>query len=423
MRIVCGTDFSPRAMQAAEAAALLAARLGDDLLLVHVAETLGAAEAIAAGAYADQRRALDRQADALRATGVHVAAELATTPLHLLLDERAANDARILVVGASGAGARASLLGALLGRTAERAAQSAPVPVLVVRDAAPLQRWAGGAHKLRALLACDRTAASDAALQRGAALLAAAPADAVAVFVVDGAAERQRFGVADEADLVALLRRDLAERCASVGLAANARVIVGGEPVRALLDAADAEHAELIVVGAHQRGAVARAWRRSVAAGVLRHGATNVLVVPARAAGASTGLDAPRLRTVLAALDLEAGGDLAAAYAYAIVEQDGVVHLAHVHVPARAAARVVPASVREALAARARDDAATEVHALVGDDAAEALRALAERIGADAICIAARRDGILPAGPLGSVTRALIGGTRRPVLVVRPPAP
>ena len=58
-------------------------------------------------------------------------------------------------------------------------------------------------------------------------------------------------------------------------------LLVEGPPVRTLLDEAARLEVDLIVVGSHGYGAVARALLGSVSGGIVRHATCPVLVVPA----------------------------------------------------------------------------------------------------------------------------------------------
>src|SRR6185436_10398740 len=91
---------------------------------------------------------------------------------------------------------------------------------------------------------------------------------------------------------------------------------------------AESEHADLVVVGCHHRGALARAWEGSVSRHVLRCAGTSVACVPA-------GIEAPEQRTksireVLVATDFSKTGNAAIPLAYAAVTYAGTVHLVHV---------------------------------------------------------------------------------------------
>ena len=64
----------------------------------------------------------------------------------------------------------------------------------------------------------------------------------------------------------------------------------------------------------------------------------------------------------------------------------------------------------------------TEVEVSESRETAEAICAAAERFGADVICIGSHTRPGFTAKVLGSVSLAVLQGSRRPVLVVWPPA-
>ena len=68
-----------------------------------------------------------------------------------------------------------------------------------------------------------------------------------------------------------------------------------------LLSVASALQADLVVVGTHQRSAIARLWEGSVSRAVLRDSTASVVTVPL--AGREAGAPVPQVRTVLAATD------------------------------------------------------------------------------------------------------------------------
>lgn len=71
----------------------------------------------------------------------------------------------------------------------------------------------------------------------------------------------------------------LAERLLADGIEARAQPMRGAT-VEALVAVAEAASADLLAVGAHQRGWLARAFLGSVSHGLLRHAPCPVLVVP-----------------------------------------------------------------------------------------------------------------------------------------------
>jgi nucleotide-binding universal stress UspA family protein len=142
--ILCGTDFSPAAEAAAGLAATLARRLDAPLQVLHAATH-------AAESSVTER--LEREAVRLRATGATVQAEIARGLADEQLVVRAQpGRCRLLVVGALGGRTAGRWV---LGSVAERAAERAAVPTLVIRSPETLAAWLRGERPLRVFVAFD----------------------------------------------------------------------------------------------------------------------------------------------------------------------------------------------------------------------------------------------------------------------------
>ena len=165
MKIICGTDFSEHADQASRAAAALARRLGDTLVLAHVwDETLGEGlwDDFHDRMSAAVRNRLYDHAVRLRETGASVEEEILSGMPDVELAKLASRlDARLLVVGSLGRRSGEWLLGSV----AEHAAVLSPVPTLVVRSAVPFEAWARGERPLKVFVAFDFTGTAEAALR------------------------------------------------------------------------------------------------------------------------------------------------------------------------------------------------------------------------------------------------------------------
>lgn len=71
-----------------------------------------------------------------------------------------------------------------------------------------------------------------------------------------------------------------ADRTGLVSVARVQAVVLAGKPANMILDYAEAQHADLIVMGAHGESAVTRFFLGSVAERVVRHADRPVLTVP-----------------------------------------------------------------------------------------------------------------------------------------------
>ena len=431
--ILCGTDFSKNARQAANVAAALAKRLSAPLRLVH-------ASAIPASAITQEH--LRDEAQRLHDAGAELTAEVINGAASEVLTQTAQHHAaRLIVVASLGLSAPARWL---LGSVAERTAESSPVPTLVVRDAAPFEAWARGERALKVFVGADFTASSDAALRWVAELRQLGPIEVVAGFVDWPPEEAARLGVSGPLGLRGnlpamqnVLERDLQEKITRLLGSENVRVSVRGNWGRAdmpLVEMAIEAQADLVVIGTHQWQGLDRLRHGSVSRGILDHAPMSVACVPTPAA---TRMAGPRIRAcqrVLVAVDLNEPHGFAAPYGYSIVNPGGTVRLLHNIVPLLALHRMdekEPAQLVAAAEAKLRalapekadaPDITTEVEVTESRETAEAICAAAERFGADIICIGSHTRPGFTAKVLGSVALAVLQTSRRPVLTVWPPS-
>ena len=147
---------------------------------------------------------------------------------------------------------------------------------------------------------------------------------------------------------------------------------------------------------------------------------------------------APGIFTVLAPTDLSPVGNRAVPYAYSMLGHGGVVELCHVHERSLSAPAYVyeesegklndlerarlEAALRGLIPGDARERGiTTHVTVIDGGRAASAILQAAERLVADAIVLGSHGLGGGIQSLLGSVSRAVVESSRRPVLVI--PAP
>lgn len=449
MRIVCGTDFSVHATEAANVAAALAARCNTTLRLVH-AQTKSGLEFLSEaqlGYLRDKlRRKLVTEGDRLRAAGASVKESLVFgIPSEELVAAASRSKSDVIVVSTIGQIAPSRWL---VGSVAERTAQSAMVPTLVVRDHRSLLAWAKGKRPLRVFVGYDFSPSSDAALRWLASLEEIGPCNITVTYLSWPPSETRRLGIgldpsagSNSLEVHQLLERDLAERCAAMLGKANAklRVVSAWSSQEAhLLELAKADQADLIVVGTNQRRGLQRFWLGSVSRGILHHATANVACVPmAENAGGSI-IGIPVFRRVLVATDFSKLGNGAVAFAYGATQRGGEVSLVHVIPPSGG---VEPeAQGGDERKAKQKQGIVVRLQALIPDDArdcgvqsrfevaehrhpAVAISQAAERFGADLICIGSHGRSGLSKAILGSVAQDVMARSPRPVLVVRPQKP
>jgi len=448
MSIICGTDFSEHSSQALHAAAHLAQRMGLPLHLVHVMEFSGE------GIYQEPKaaisgwaeRQLDSRAETLRALGGQVFVHLETGhPDSVLLRLATLHAAKLIVVAALG---RRPLGEAPLGSHAERLAQSAHIPVLVVRNDEPFRAWVRQERPLRIVLGADLSPTSQTAMRWIEQLRSFGPCEVVALNLYWPPEEFRRLGLTGarsyidpDPTVTKTLERDLSARLALEGAPGPTKLRLEphlgrvGDRLAAL---ATQENADLLVVGSHARG-VARVWQGSVSRDALTHANVSVACIPSETSTASE--VAPPLRSVLVATDFSRTGNSAVPLAYAAVDSGGTVHLLHVtkdpgHRPTDAHDIFSP-NASPKLAA-AHDEAeqhllalvpnnafnegkATRLHVVESNHAAEAICQAAERLGVDLICVGTHGRTGLAKTVLGSVAQAMLALTHRPVLLARKP--
>lgn len=451
--IFCGTDFSRNARQAANVGAALATRLGTPLVLVHAKGTLihASTPEVNDALITSLQKALHEEAERLRGPGATVEECLSDgAPDEALVQLAQERHGRLVVVSSLGSRASARWL---LGSVAERTAQSSPMPTLVVRDAAPFEAWTRGERSLKVFVGVDFTSNSDAALRWIAELRRIGPCEVVAGYVACPVEEAARLGVSCQhgiggnlPEVQSVLEREIREKTIRLLGADNVRVSVRGNWGRAdmpLVEMAVEARADLVVVGTHQTHALDRLRRPSISRGILRYAPMSVACVPTPAGAPMPG---PRIREcnrVLVAVDLSEPHGFAAPHGYSIVQSGGMVRLVHNVLPFRMPNPMIGGYYQEfpskkehaqlvaeskaKLRALAPDPAeargiVTEVEVTKSRETAKAICAAAERFGADVICVGSHTRPGFTAKVLGSVSLAVMQCSRRPVLVVWPPA-
>jgi nucleotide-binding universal stress UspA family protein len=429
MAIVCGTDLSERSRPAMAAAAAIARRLGEPLCIVHVlggSEFLDDAGRERLVAAATER--LERETEAVSGAPVH-AKVLVGHAVPALLAFARAEKATLVVVSSQGHAASPLYR---IGGTSERIALESPLPVLVVRSAAPFEAWARGERPLRVFVGVDFTASSLAAVQWVKVLLRAGACEVVVGHVYDAVDAFRRYGngrprsfVDPDPQVERLLERDVAGMAGDLteGGPVAVRVHLAlGRLADHVVELAAAERADVIVVGTHHRRGPARLW--SVSTGVLHLGHVSVATVPTapRASLGSEGL--PAVRRVLVATDLSDASAWATSFAYALLGREGGdVHLLHVVVrpPGEDEGEGDLASRLRAVVPRVaeREGITTHVEIARGSVVHE-ICAAAQRLGVDVVCLASHGESGLKAF-LGSVVSAVLKESKKPVLVVHPP--
>lgn len=429
MTIIYSYDFSEAATDAAPGAAAVAAILKQSLVIAHVIDPGNRVLGRELEAKLDAATAARVEMLATQLRGTYPSIKIGTVqlegePVDTLNALAKKEEARLLIVGSSGHREVRQRVGSF----SERVARWATVPVLVMREATPWQDWAAGRRRLRAVIGVSRDASCEAAIEMAGELRQAAPCDVVATEVFFVPEMAQHYGLAvssswgPDSELDRLMERDLARRLAGLRGAgevrASPRRAVGGSASH-LIDVAERDKAEVIVVGKHWPASPRRL--ASFSEEVLHQSRTSVLIVPGPAVTTGRG-QLPGFQVVMAATDLTSFGNQAVRHAISLTEAaGGELHLLHVaddDVLTWDREASLIASLRQLIPEGCSVPVSTEV--VSGREPSVAIAAAAERIGADATCVASHARGGLARLALGSVTEELLRRTHRPVLVVRP---
>jgi len=266
--IVCGTDFSACATEAAEIAAAIAHKLGTKLLIVHSQEIRGLDPKLVELIVTEKRRDLNRAAERLRKFGTEVKEHLSSgSALDGIVDLAEESNAGLIVVGAVGHGLARRIL---IGSVAERVAETSPVPTLVVRPNSQLLAWVRGERRLKILAGHDFSPAADAALQWVAQLRAMGDFSLM-VAHTQLPNEQQHT----EQELIDRVAKIIPPQQFAARL-----VPCWGNCEGALFETAALEDVDLVVVGTHQRQGFQRIRLGSVSRAVLHHATRSVAIVP-----------------------------------------------------------------------------------------------------------------------------------------------
>ncbi|MCP3143898.1 universal stress protein [Pyxidicoccus xibeiensis] len=429
MSIVCATDFSDTARRASDIAAQLAHKKGEPLWLVHVLNA-NSMRAFGQALLSAAEQALSDEAKRLAKWGGQVRHSLLMGDPAGAVDTFAREEEATLVMTAAPP-PEARFLG--VGGTVDRLVQALEVPLLVVREPAAMEAWVRGERPLKVMVGVDRSLPFETAREWVHGLLKYGPVELVGGRVYWPDEEYQRLGLERPVgfgEVTPELQHSLEKETATL----MAPLAEGGKPPRIRLEAgvgriadhlvelAEQERADLLVVGTHQRRALGKLW--SVSHHVLRLARISVVCVPARAVGGAE-LPVPSFREVLVATDFSPTGNRAVSHAFGMTPEGGTVHLVHVTEGARTPEQ--DAELRRqlmALVPKSAEAAGRQVRVEVlhgSKDVVTTLVQASERLAVDAIVMGTHGRSGLKLAVLGSVTQALLLRTDRPVLVVRPP--
>lgn len=283
MKLLCGTDFSPNSKDALAAGVALAHRFGDSLELVHAMTSPvddGTTSDPSGSTETDLQAQLETWAAPLRSAGLNVTLRLESGNPVDVLDQLAGElHPRWIILSSIG---RVALIRIVLGSTADRVAERAPAPTLVVRRGLDFTEWHHEARPLRVFVAADATPASDHALALVRDWASVGPVDLLVGHVTDPEQDNQPLLPGSKTP-----EEQLRERCTAIvgKIPFEVEIIPPSESASdALIGAAKAHRAGVLVTGTTQTRGIRRLWHRSVSRALLADAPMNVAVVPAPSA-------------------------------------------------------------------------------------------------------------------------------------------
>jgi nucleotide-binding universal stress UspA family protein len=439
MTIVCGTDFSERSLRAETAAARLAARMHVPLHLVHAMDLPQHArsEEMRETSIKWAQTLLLHQAEQLRRLGAEVSGHVKLgVPDEALLEAAREFSAKLVVVAALGQRETSKWQ---LGSHADRLAQAAHVPVLVVRDPDAFEAWVDENRPLSIVLGGDHSQTSSEAARWIKDLCQWGPCTLTVVHLYWPPEQFQRLGlrgvrsyVDSDPEVTQILEREFAQGLADLPKSLKTKFRFDphlGRVGDRLAKIAEQEKADILVVGSHPRNVLGRLWEGSVSRDALRQAKVSVVCVPTLSERRAA--EVPRMRSVLVATDFSDTANSAVPLAYSIVCYGGDVHLLHV-AKGGASSSIEPSDLlessssghpeeRAALLALIPPDASQQgkhsnAHVVASNDPARAIAQVAERLGVDAICLGTHGRTGLQKVLLGSVAQGVLGCTQRPLL-------
>jgi nucleotide-binding universal stress UspA family protein len=295
-QVLCPTDLSDASRPSLTYAAAVARRYGAALTLLHAVppfEPLVGQSEETGSPMPMILPPIDDVAAAVRAFAPEALAGLETDvvvqagdPSRVIVEQAIAKAADLLVIGTHG---RSGFDRLLSGSVAEKVLRRAPCPVLLIPPHAPTVP-AGGTPFRRLLCAVDFSDASEQALGFALELGCGMGGQVTVITVLEWLAEEPPLAYPgfNVAPYRAHLAADAGARLRALVASATGpepcpidQVVAFGRPYRGILEVAAAKGSDLIVVGAHGRGAVGRALFGSTTQQIVRGAACPVLVVHA----------------------------------------------------------------------------------------------------------------------------------------------
>ncbi|AGN00916.1 UspA domain protein [Salinarchaeum sp. Harcht-Bsk1] len=281
-RILVPVDGSPVGETAAATAIALARRFDAQVHALHVLEVgelPPGVEDDEAGPFETQgQQALDEVSEQAVEAGVEVTTSMITGDADVhraILGYVDEHDVDCIVMGTHG---RQGLGRLILGSVAEQTIRESPVPVMTVHEDTGVPT-----EFASILVPTDGSDSSNRALEQAVGFAAATGASITGAYVVDDTVVRNGAGMQVAMDALEDAGEEtlasLAERAADAGAESIDTTILHGVPYRAIVNYADEEDVDCIVLGTHGRTGVDRYLLGSVTERVIRLSDVPVLTV------------------------------------------------------------------------------------------------------------------------------------------------
>jgi nucleotide-binding universal stress UspA family protein len=295
MKILCATDFSEPAKEAAEVAAYMAAKLKVPLTLIHcIADWLAPADyPVSRPLNLQAEDLLNAEADRICASGQRVEIKVLHGNASHHITALGNTDTAMVVMGATGKGTVGRLL---VGSVAEHVAETVTAPTLVVRNADPLLNWVLNGKPLKVLCASD-VAESESALTRAISnLLLLGPLSLECAYIVQTDAllrsasewlmEQPTLAKPTSEEVEAMRVRIKQRFQQAIGFEPQAVHVrqIQENPAYVLVSLAREQKADLIIVGSHHKHGLQRVKHPSFSRRVLAHAQNNMLCIHLRTA-------------------------------------------------------------------------------------------------------------------------------------------
>ena len=278
--IAVATDFSARSARALSRARLIAGKTRARLALIHVVDDDQPADVIEASREVALRE-LEKMIDAIRSqSDIDAVPVVGVGDVAVgILDCAAQVAADLVIVGPH----RKRATDVFIGTTVERVLRRSPRPLLIALDASP-------GDYVRSLLAVDFEEASRSAARAALALGVFDHTEVIVMHAFEafggGRAGRAMLDASQTDDTRASERLQAVSElhamldALSLPTSTTRVVAMHGTPAQAILQSAEAEHADLVIVGTSQRKGFARLLVGSIAGDVMRDTRRDILVVP-----------------------------------------------------------------------------------------------------------------------------------------------